>query len=122
MATACSLQDGIVHLEYEETVSPEELLRAAQEAFAVALGTGKCLFFADLTHVRGGHSPIDLLRIVDLFESHSVPRSMREAVLLPAEGAATPNARFFEDACQNRGWNVRIFSDRATALSWLQGG
>jgi hypothetical protein len=121
MATACTLEDGIVHLVYEEIVSPAELIRAAEEAFAIALGTPRCLFLADLTRVRGGHSPSDLLAIVDLFEAHHLPRSMREAVLLPAEAAATANAQFFEDACQNRGWNVRVFSDRASALPWLRG-
>jgi hypothetical protein len=27
--------------------------------------------------------------------------------------------RFYEDVCQNRGWNVRVFDDYAAAIEWL---
>lgn len=28
--------------------------------------------------------------------------------------------RFYENACQNRGWNVRVFDDYEEALKWLE--
>ncbi len=28
--------------------------------------------------------------------------------------------RFFEDVCQNRGWNLRVFDDHEAAMSWLE--
>jgi hypothetical protein len=30
------------------------------------------------------------------------------------------DVQFYEDACRNRGWNMRIFPDRGRALAWLQ--
>ncbi len=120
MATTCKLVDGVVTIGYTGTVTPAELLETARTAHGLSRGMAGPRLFADLTQLRGGHTPIDLLAVIDLAEALGFPRSMREALLLPPGAVAPADVQFYEDACQNRGWNVRIFQDRGAALAWLR--
>ena len=46
-------------------------------------------------------------------------RRSRVAVILPTAASTLKGALFYETACQNRGWNARVFPDRQSAMDWL---
>ena len=124
MPIRCSVlePERVVELVYTGTVSPEEL----QDMLRAAVETGKrasiLRFLADLTGMSGGHSVGDLFAVVQAMERMGVPRTMREAIVPRPGSIGGADARFFEDACRNRGFDVRIFPDRPTAIAWLVGG
>ena len=43
------------------------------------------------------------------------------AVLLAADPEAQEAAQFYQLACTNRGWPVKLFTDRQNAVDWLLG-
>ena len=112
--------ERVVELAYEGTVSPDELQAMLVAAAETASRTSILRFLADLSRMSGGHSAGDLFAVVQAMEQLGVPRAMREAIVPRPGSIPDADARFFEDACRNRGFDVRIFPDRASALAWLQ--
>lgn len=55
----------------------------------------------------------------DLWEK-GINRLSRMALVIPKIKKAKELARFFEDACYNRGWKVKCFEERQDAIDWLQ--
>ncbi len=120
MATGCRMGDGVVESVYSGVVSPAELGRAVADTVALARESGIWRFCTDVTGLTGGHSTGDLFAVVSLLEQMGLPRTLREALLVPPSTIAAPDVQFYEDATRNRGWNVRLFTDRERALEWLR--
>jgi hypothetical protein len=53
------------------------------------------------------------------YESLSIEVVMKEAIILPVSEKAASMMYFFETTARNRGFNVRVFSNREEALEWL---
>ena len=117
-----TLTDPLDHpwfeLNYRGMISPQELNEALDSITEQALQNGKRRILADCRELQGGHSSADLLRLVERFDSTAMGRSFREAVLVQ-EGMAADAVRFYETVCRNRGFQVRVFSERSAAESWL---
>jgi hypothetical protein len=121
MPIRCSVlePERVIELTYAGTVGPEDLQAMLVAAVETGTRTSILRFLADLTGMSGGHSAGDLFEVVQAMERMGVPRTMREAIVPRPGSISVADARFFEDACRNRGFDVRIFPDRATALAWL---
>lgn len=113
----------IIETHYEDAMSPEELLAAAEESIRLSLEHGRTLFFADCTRLRQGPSTSHIYELFGAIERSNVARGAREAMLLPDElppgSDVAENLRFFEDLAVNRGFHVRVFADRQAAMDWL---
>jgi hypothetical protein len=113
--------ERVIELTFAGKVGPEDLLAMLRAAVETAIRTSVFRYLADLTELSGGHSVGDLFAVVQEMERMGVPRTMREAIVSRPGSIPEADARFFEDACRNRGFDVRIFPDRAAALAWLAG-
>jgi hypothetical protein len=111
--------EGYVESVYAGVVRPDELERAVLLAVDLARQSGVFRFYTDLTGLTGGHSVGDLFALVAALEQLGLPRTLREAIVMSGSALAAQEVRFYEDACRNRGWNIRIFPDRERALTWL---
>jgi hypothetical protein len=121
LSTGCRMGTGVVESVYSGAVSPEELERAVVAAVDLARESGTWRFYTDVTGLTGGHSVGDLFAVVGLLERLGLPRTLREALLVLPTTVAGPDVQFYEDACRNRGWNVRLFTERERAFEWLNG-
>jgi hypothetical protein len=104
---------------YSGVVGPEEYDRSVTDALDLARARGEFRFLSDLTDLAKGPSPGDIFAMVQSLEHLGLPRSLREAIVLPPASPDTQDVQFYEDACRNRGWDIRIFPDRETAIAWL---
>ena len=115
-------EHGIVTGTYVGRVTDEEFRQATVEAMRLATAHATNLFLIDDSKWEGGASTLGLFDLPALFSELGFARDSRGAVILPPAG--TPQAEdveFFETVCVNRGWYIRLFKDRATALGWLVG-
>ncbi len=121
MPATCATIDGIVESTYTGDVPPDEQRRNIARAVELARAQGRFRFLTDLSAMHRGPTPGDLLAAIDHFDVLGLPRTLREALVLPPGSVTVEDVRFYEDACQNRGWNMRIFPGREAAIAWLLG-
>jgi hypothetical protein len=112
---------GVIETLYSGELTPDELYAAAQAALALGQEHSVLRFLGDCTGLQGGHSVIDLYGVLELLQAAGFAPPMREALLMPAtpDAAMSEEVAFWQNACLNRGVEVRIFHERAAALDWL---
>ena len=112
-------ESPIVETCYIGALAAPELADAIAETTELAKQSGTLLLLGDCTELAGGHSLADLFFFVESVTADGGLAGVREAILLPELPESTEMVRFWETACLNRGFSVRVFDDRQAALEWL---
>ena len=113
---------GIVEVHFTGTITPDDLLGSSARCLALQKETGTLRYIIDSDTWDLAVSPFDLHALpAREYPRAEIDRRTRIAVVAPTNDQALVNARFYEDACRNRGWNARIVPDRAAALAWVKG-
>ena len=111
---------GIVEVIFTGTITAQDMRASTAEAIALQKRTGAVNF---LLNADGWDLKASLVDIYDLptktYWQEDLDRRTRIAVMLPHAASAKQGALFYSDASRNRGWNVRVFDDRAAAVEWL---
>ena len=110
---------AFIEIQYVGQVTNQDLESAFRDAVTLANEHQIIRFLADCSSLTGGHSIVDLYAVIDLFEAHGLERNVKEAIVMPIAPDRLTEVRFYETACRNRGYNARIFPDRASAADWL---
>ncbi len=108
-----------VELVYSQIVTPKELNDAFLEAVQILSDHNSRNVLADCSEMVGGHSMVDLYYLIDLYQSVGLRHDMREAIVLPSLQATASEVKFYEVACLNRGYHVKLFKSRELATQWL---
>ncbi|MFA7330602.1 MAG: hypothetical protein WC326_05950 [Candidatus Delongbacteria bacterium] len=108
-----------LELTYSGLVSRAELHEALQAVLELVPQLEHLLLFADCRDLEGGHSPVDLLQLIEHIDALPLTKPFREAILM-REGRAAEAVHFYEMACRNRGIQVRVFEERSAAEAWLE--
>lgn len=108
-----------VEVRFEGELSRAELTDSIIASLAMAKAHGTLRFLCDAVGLVGGHTVFDLYGLAESLHALGLPPGAREAIILPALPERANDATFWENACINRGFEVRCFADRASALAWL---
>lgn len=113
--------EQIVETVYHGMLDLNELIEAATASLNEAEKHRATRFLGDCTALDASGSLFDVYDLVRFYETLSVTysRSLKEAILLPQIPQAAENLSFYELVTRNRGFDVRIFSERQAALDWL---
>lgn len=65
-------------------------------------------------------SEFDLIDMPDLYEELSVSSHSRIAIWVDQEKIQNKQFLFFEEICTKRGWQVKLFTDKSAAISWIK--
>lgn len=112
-------QTRVVETTYTGAIGPAELGEAALATVAAGREHAAKLYLGDCLKLEHAVTLFNIYDLIRLLESLSLERDLKEAILLPLAPAAGADLKFYETAALNRGYNVRVFNDRAEALSWL---
>jgi hypothetical protein len=113
---------GFATLRFSGTITGENLMESSARCFALQKETGCLRFLIDSDEWDLAASVLDLHALPHReYVKAEVDRRTRIAVVQPTNEKALQGARFYEDACRNRGWNARILPDREAAIAWLEG-
>jgi hypothetical protein len=113
--------DAIVETTYAGVLTVDALREAVRRTLEVSVERGTSRFLADCSRLEGGHSVLDLFDLAEELSGGNADRKLKEAVILPRKAGPAANADFWETACRNRGFNVRLFQAREVAIEWLAG-
>jgi hypothetical protein len=107
-------------LVYSGCLTKHDIEATATKALALAVQAGSGRFLKDLGKVETlDLTTIDIYNLPERWRSLKANRGNREAILAPDSSAIMNDILFYETACQNRGWQVKIFSQRQDAIEWL---
>jgi hypothetical protein len=113
---------GIVSGRYVGHVTNDDFREATAKAIALGRANNTNRFLIDDSQYEGGATVFGLYELPNLHEELEADRKSRGALILPSSGSsAEKDARFYETVCQNRGWLIRVFSERQEAINWLLG-
>lgn len=118
---AVSDSHDYICLDYYGNVSKDDLADSISGCKKLYVETGISLFLADCTEMFAEHSILDIFSKVDSFQSLEMKKDFREAIIIPKESESKDKVNFYETACLNRGYNVRIFENKDDAVVWLLG-
>jgi hypothetical protein len=80
------------------------------------------LVLVDYSEALSEVSLPNLYWLPDYFSELGAPWHARIAVLLPRTGYRMESYQFFELACKNAGYTIRLFAERGPAEDWLRQG
>ena len=102
-------------------VATSELIEATSKRISLQKDTSITKILNDVSDIKLEASVIDVLNFPDKqYPEEKVDRKTCMALILPKCSKARDMAEFFMTASLNRGWNVRPFEERQSALDWLQ--
>jgi hypothetical protein len=111
----------IVEAAYTGEVSALDLRESTTTFIRLEKEQGLVKFLIDTSEMLLATSMIDLYELpTKQYIEEGADRQGRVAIIPPASKSAVEAVRFYESVCQNRGWHVRVFEQRAEALKWLK--
>ena len=113
-------EKSIVEAICRGTTTGKDLREMTSKCIALGDARGTCEFLIDAHDVEFFASLTEFYNIpAKQFLAEGLCRSSRIALIQPASQEARFAARFFENACRKRSWNVLLFSCREDAVDWL---
>ncbi|MBD3179167.1 MAG: hypothetical protein GF417_05960 [Candidatus Latescibacteria bacterium] len=111
---------GAIELRFTGRINRVEIWDSTAEALSIASGPGRHLFLSDFSDATLELSALDIYNIPDQWEAAGAERKNRVAVVTPQDSVNFEDSKFYENVTTNRGWNVRVFEDRESAIEWLK--
>ena len=113
---------GIVESTFRGPTTAADFREETTAAIALAKQAGTTRHLIDSSELIFAANLADLyLFPASRYESEQVDRRSRIAILSPRDEKAREATQFYQVACVNRGWTVKVFADRQEALGWLRG-
>jgi len=113
---------NIVELVYTGRFTAEESRESTSKAIALGKEHGDADALVDATEVELGVSIFDLFDLPSRqYVAENMNHRIRVAVVSPRLPKDKEAVEFYETACFNRGWRVRLFPSRVDAIGWLTG-
>lgn len=114
-------EHDIIESIFEDTTNLQEIKESTVKGLSLA-AEKKCKnFLADCSGLKQGSSILELYSLGNFYVEINVERGTRQAVILPNVKKIENELRFYETVTRNRGFDVRVFSDREKAIAWLLG-
>ena len=110
---------GVIELVLSGVVSGAELRKATSEGIALTKDLEKTRCLIDASDQEETGTILDLYDLPDQYAEEGLDRRTRLALLMPTRDELHEITTFYGALCVNRGWQVRLFSDREEALDWL---
>lgn len=110
---------GIVCIVNSGRITIDEFKEGAFEIIAQARKHRTNLVLIDDSKLEITVSTNDIFKMPQFYEDAKAYRGSRWALIQPPEGPALKELKFYETVCRNRGWLVKLFSDRQAAVDWL---
>lgn len=108
-----------IELKYTGAIPENEFKEAIME-FIRFNAERKCLLvLTDLREITLTPSILNVYDMINMFEKMGIDKNTSEALIMPENKFAADNIKFYETACQNKGYNVKIFYTKEEALKWL---
>lgn len=108
-------------MHFDGALTRQDCVRATRRAVEMMNPGVPQAFFVDVSAAHCTLGAGDIYAIPAMWSHAAVHRGSALAMLVDPALSDRRDTEFFENTCRNRGWNVRVFADRADASDWLSG-
>jgi hypothetical protein len=109
-------EKDIIHLEVTGGYDAIKGLPVIKAVQAEARRYGCLNWLLDMRATVRYLDTLHLYRRPDVYDDLNISADVRKALVFDEVGK---RERFYETVCRNRGFNILVFSDIGTAISWL---
>jgi hypothetical protein len=109
-----------VRVSLSGTVSIDDLRKVTEEASGLAQSTGSKRIMVDTSALTASLPVGDIFDMPRFYFELGVDRGNKVAVIMPATPELQRDVRFYETVCQNRGFDVTVFSSSDEAVAWFE--
>ncbi|MFA5322995.1 MAG: hypothetical protein WC373_10015 [Smithella sp.] len=113
-------EHGCIHTVYSGIVTKNDIVSSMTETLRMISGKGPQKFLSEWIDATSKLSTIDIFNIPGEWESSEANQGSVLALVVQKNAKSQKDAQFYENACVNRGWRVRIFTQRNDAIEWLK--
>jgi len=111
---------GIIEVTLSGLHTATEQRDSVTKRISVEKETGTTRTLIDASEVEEFPSVSQVIDLPSrLYPELGANRTSHIAFVLPVSETARESVQFLETACVNRGWNLKTFPDRKSALDWL---
>ena len=112
-------EDGIIVSRVWGSLNDDEVVAKALELVELIKQSGVTRWLSDFRETQAEVSIVKIYELPKLFEKLELPRTVRQALLLPLTKHRKEDYEFYENVCQNMGYNFRLFENPEEARQWL---
>ena len=114
--------ERIVIIENVGNIPYKDLVQQTDEALELGRIKDTRLYLADCIRLVVQADAFEVFNFFPaIYEKIGAPRNSRLAVLMSEDAVTAKDMEFYETICRNRGWQIRVFKDKGTAMEWLLG-
>ncbi len=114
-------KEGISLITNSGVFTHEDFKKQAREALEISR-VEKCnKFLVDCTAMITQSKTMDIYATSAFYEEIGAPRENKIALVVVAGTKTEADLWFYETVSINRGWRVKMFTNRESALHWLRG-
>jgi hypothetical protein len=114
-------EGGFVTIENHRRMSFHDWVIKLTKAARLAREKNSSLFFSDCRDIPIDIKSIELLDLPELYHQTGFLKSDKIAIWVKEEEYLKIDAIFYETICTQRGWMVKMFIEKETAIRWLIG-
>ena len=112
--------EGIVLVTNTGELTHELFIKQSREALEIGRTNNCKLFLVDCTLMTTRTQTMQIFDAPKVYETIGGSRSNKVALILPADKDTQADLRFYEAVCVNRGWRVKVFAQKGSAIKWLR--
>ena len=109
----------IIEIVHSGTLTVQNLEKSTSEAMALHKELGVNAVLIDTSNLESVESLIEFYDLPRQYEEGGASRAVRIALVMPETSAAREAAKFYDNVCNNRGWQVLPFEMLDDAIEWL---
>jgi hypothetical protein len=112
---------ALVAVVFSGAITGAQLREATVAAAALGQKQGVMRYLVDATGVFSLPRELEFFVLpARMYDELGLERhELRVAVVVPPAGDPQELVKFYETACVNRGWQVKVFDAREPAIAWL---
>jgi hypothetical protein len=115
-------KDGIIVNRVRGSLDDEEVVTMIGDVYRMMVEADSTRCLSDFQEVHSEVSIQRLYQLPKIYEEMGIPRKARLAMLLPLTKHRMIDYQFYENTCQNAGYNIRLFESSDEARQWLLEG
>lgn len=110
---------GVIEVIFKGGTTAGDLVKITSECISIGDETHTAKFLVDTSDIELAASSLDIINLPNQYAAEHINRFTRIALIQPTSAASRESVHFYETVCVNRGWFVKIFTDRQSAMDWL---